>query len=162
MNVAISPEIIRGELQQQYDVANMLLRILEQEYIALSGNDLHSLETFLAGKQHCMEKLENISQAFLAKTVQFSLDQKPGIGAFLAQCDPQSKWNLESLWQQVEQSISQCRQKNNINGKIISLNYRHTQRALAILRHGGQVSESCYTPSGTSQPANSSRILGKV
>jgi flagellar biosynthesis/type III secretory pathway chaperone len=109
-----------------------------------------------------MAQFENISQDLLAKVARSSVDQKTNICTFLSQYDPQSEWNLVSLWQQVEHLISNCRKKNNINGKIISLQFRHTQQALTILRHGEQGSESCYTPSGTRMPTISSRILGKV
>jgi flagella synthesis protein FlgN len=158
----MSPHHIRNILLQEHDTARKLLEILTQEHTALIGNDLQGLETILAAKQQCMTRLEKISRDFLAFMHEDTTVARAGITAFLRQRDPQGTLKLVSLWQQVEKLLSHCRQKNSVNGKIISLNHRHIQGALSILRHGGQGLEPCYSPTGASQATVSSRILGKV
>ena len=160
--MSASPQQIHGLLRQQRDTAHKLLQTLNQEHTGLSGNDLQGIETILAAKEQCMGRLEQLSQDFLAITPRHSPEQKDAIAAFLRSRDPQGAWGLEPLWRQIEKLLSQCRQKNNLNGKVISLSRRHVQQALTILLHGGQGSEPCYSPTGVSQPAASSRILGKV
>jgi len=162
MKSTISPQQIRDILQQQCDITHKLLQVLSQEFAALSGNDLQGLETSLADKQQLMKQLEGLSQDVLAAACPSPEGEKDGISKFLQQKDPQGTWRLATMWQQLEQLLTQCRHKNSTNGKIISLSHRHIQQALAILRSGGQGSEPCYSPTGASQSPVSSRILGKV
>ena len=162
MKSTLSPQEIRSILQQQSDIADKLLGILTREFTALGGKDLQGFETILAAKQQSMEQLEELSRDILAMTRQHTTGKKDDIAKFLRHVDPQGTWGLEALWEQVDTLLHQCRQKNSTNGKIISLNHRHIQQALEILRHGGQASQACYGPTGAGQSAVSSRILGRV
>lgn len=162
MKSTISPQEVLSILQQQCHIAHKLLQVLTQEFTALSGNDLQGFETTLAAKQQFMEQLEELSQDFLAAARQHSTGKKDGIAILLRHKDPQGTWGLEPLWQQVDKLLSQCRQKNSINGKIIFLNHRRVQQALEILCQGGQGSQACYSPTGAGQSPVSSRILGKA
>ena len=162
MESTITSQDVHSVLQQQCDIAQKLLQALMQEFTALSGNDLQGLETSIAAKQQLMDKLEGLSQKIVAMASQYSTTPKEGMAIFLRRKDPQGTWDLEGLWRQVEELLSQCRQKNATNGKIISLNYRHIQQALEILRHGDQGSQACYSPTGAGQAPAPSRILGKV
>jgi len=135
---------------------------LEQEYTALNGNDLQGLETSIAVKQRLMDRLEELSRDIAAITSQYPTTTKEGVAIFLKRKDPQGTWGLESLWLQVRKLLSQCRQNNATNGKIISLNHRRIQQALEILRLGDPDSQTCYSPTGAGQAPASSRILGKV
>ena len=162
MESTISSQDVRKILQQQCDIGHKLLQALTQEFAALSGNDLQGLETSVAAKQKLMNKLEELSLNIVAMASQHSTTPKKGMELFLKRKDPQGAWGLESLWCQVEKLLSQCRQMNATNGKIISLNHRHIQQALEILRHGDQGSQTCYGPTGTGQAPAPSRILGKV
>jgi len=162
MNSTISSQDVRNILQQQCDIGHELLQTLTQEFAALSGNDLQGLETSIAAKQHLVEKLEELSQNIVTMASQYSTSPKESMAIFFKRKDPHGAWGLEDLWCQVEILLSQCRQKNATNGKIISLNHRHIQQALEILRHGDRGSQSCYGPTGTGQAPAPSRILGKV
>ena len=162
MHATISPQEIRSLLEQQYDIAYRLKSILNQEFTQLSDNDLPGLETTLAAKQKMVDMLEAISRNFLVAVHQHSSDTKDGIANFLRHNDPEKKFGLEALWLQIEELLSECRLKNSTNGKIIYLNHRQVQRALDILRTGGQSSETSYDLSGTNQSSAPSRILGKV
>ena len=162
MEMNITPPEIQAILLHQRDIARSLLEVLTQEYTALSGNDLQGIETNLAAKQRLVEQLEELSLTVLSAASPNSPGNQAGIVRFLKQKDPQGIWDLEKLWQQLDKLLSQCRLKNNTNGKIISLNHRHVQQALEILRSGGQGSQTCYTSTGTSQSPISSRSLGKV
>ena len=162
MESTISSQDVRSILQQQCDIARALLQALEQEFTALSGNDLQGLETSIAAKQQLMERLEELSQDIVAMASQYPTTTKESMARFLKHKDPQGAWGLESLWHQLEKLLSRCHQKNATNGKIISLNHRHIQQALEILRHGDQGSQACYSPAGTGRAPAPSRILGKV
>jgi len=162
MESTISSQDVRNMLQQQCDIGHKLLEALTQEFAALSGNDLQGLETSIAAKQRLMDKLEELSHDIVAMVSQYPTTPKESMAIFLKRKDPQGAWGLEALWGQVEKLLSQCRQKNATNGKIISLNHRHIQQALEILRHGDQGSQTCYGPTGTGQAPAPSRILGKV
>ena len=156
------PQEIRDILVQQREIARSLIHLLDREFAALSGNDLQGIEKTLADKQQVMDRLEGLSRELMAKTKQDSPGKRDRIVTILRHLDPRQTWGLETLWQQTSELISQCRHKNGTNGKIISLNHRHIQQALEILRHGGQSSQACYSPAGTRQTPVSSRILGKV
>lgn len=157
-----SSQKLRGLLEQQRDISRKLMQILAQEHATLSGNDLQGLETILAVKQQHMEQLEALSQEFMELTLRHSPPHKDGMIASLRHCDPQGTWGLEILWREVEGLLTQCRDKNNTNGKIIALSHRQVQQALAILRNGELAGDSCYSPTGNRPAAASSRTLGKV
>ncbi len=162
MDSTISSQDIRSILQHQHDIAHKLLQTLEQEYTALNGNDLQGLETSIAVKQQLMDRLEEISRDIVEIAPQYPATTKEGMAIFLKHKDPQGTWGLETLWLQVRKLLSQCRQNNATNGKIISLNHRRIQQALEILRHGDPNSQTCYSPTGAGQAPAPSRILGKV
>jgi len=157
-----SPQRLRALLDQQRDVSRELLQILAREHAALSGNDLQGLETILAVKQQNMDQLEALSRQFMELTRRHSPPHKDGMIASLRHCDPQGTWGLETLWRELEGLLTQCRDKNNTNGKIIALSHRQVQQALAILRNGELAGDSCYSPTGNRPAAASSRTLGKV
>ena len=158
----VSPNEIRDILVQQRDITHSLDRLLDQEFAALSGNNLQDIEAILAAKQQLMERLEQLSRELLASTSQYSLGTKGDVAVFLRHLDPHETWGLDSLWQRIYELLSQCHQKNSTNGKIISLNHRHIQQALEILRGEGQNPQACYSSTGTHQASVSSRILGKI
>ena len=162
MHSDISPRELRGILQEQCEIGHELLQILNREYAELSGNDLPGLETTLAAKQNLIDRFEGLSLDLMARARQYSNNKKDGIAGFLQHEDPQGIWGLESLWRQVSKLLSECRQRNGTNGKVILLNQRHIQSALEILRHGEQDPAACYSPSGAGQPPAPSRVLGKV
>ena len=162
MEPNVSPKEIRDIFIQQRDIAHSLGQLLTQEHTAISGKNLQGIESTLAAKQQLMEGLEAFSRELLARISQYSPDKKVGVVVFLRRLDPQGTWGLESLWQQINELLSQCRQKNSTNGKIISLNHRHIQQALEILRGEVQNPQACYSSTGTHQAPVSSRILGKI
>jgi flagellar biosynthesis/type III secretory pathway chaperone len=162
MQATILPQEIRSILEEQYNIAYKLRITLNQEYKQLSDNDLPGLEISLEAKQKMIDMLEAISRNFLAAVHQHFPDTKDAITKFLRHKDPENKFGLEAIWQQIEEQLSACRQKNSTNGKIIYLNHRQFQRALEILRTGCQSSETSYDLSGANHSSAPSRILGKV
>lgn len=157
-----APQQLHDLLQRQRDTARQLWQILDREHTALTGNDLQGLETILAAKQECMARLEAASREYLALSRRQSPSPEAGIDATLRHNDPQDRWGLAALWRQLEELITQCRDKNSANGKIIALNHRHVQQALTILRSGEPGSEPCYDPGGGRPSGAGSRTLGKV
>ena len=162
MESTTPPQEIHSILEQQHEIAQKLLRLLAAEFIALSGNDLQGIETNVAAKQHLIEQLEDLTGMLLMTKSQYASANNGSIERFLRDHDPHGLWGLVPLWLQIDALLSQCRQKNSTNGKIISLNHRHIQQALEILRHGGQDPQACYSSTGNRQSTASSRILGKV
>jgi flagellar biosynthesis/type III secretory pathway chaperone len=154
---------LRSLLQRQYDGARHMLRILDQEHAAISGNRLQDMEQLLAAKQQSIAELESLSQEFLALALAPSSPAKGNAMAeTLRQRDPTGTWGLESLWREVELLLTQCRVKNNVNGKVIALGHRRIQQALSILRGGELNAESCYGATGSRAAIGVSRTIGKV
>ena len=162
MESTYSVQGILDNLNKQLEISQGLLRILDEEFEALSGNDLPRFETILAAKQNVMDRLETCSLVLLNLASQQDPNKSINLGKFLKQADPEGIWGLAPIWQQLAKLLADCRRKNSINGKIIALNHRHFQKALEILRHGGHNPQVCYGPAGMSQSASSPRFLGKV
>lgn len=149
-------------LQRQYDSARLMLRILDQEHAAISGNRLQDMEQLLAAKQQSIADLESLSEAFLVLVLGPSRAKGNVVAETLRHYDPMGTRGLESLWREVELLLTQCRDKNNINGKIIALGQRRIQQALSILRGDELNAESCYGATGSRAAIGASRTIGKV
>lgn len=150
-------------LQRQHRNLRRLLTALDEEHVALAGNAVLAIEAATATKQACLVELEldMERQTSLLTRMGFASNDE-GMTAYLRHHDKDGRMRLEMLWGQIKELLQRCREQNLINGRIVTMNQRHAQRALTILRGGGPAPEDCYGPRGETNPVPASRSLGKV
>lgn len=150
-------------LGHQHDSIVRLLETLKDEQAALTGNNLPALEAATAAKQTCLTDIEQFFhlQTRLVEAAGFALDDR-GMSAYLRQCDPQERLGLELRWRQIKELFGRCREQNLLNGRVVTINHRQTQRAISILRGDGLNNDACYGPRGQTNNNLAIRSLGKV
>lgn len=150
-------------LEHQYSGVTLLMETLKAEQTALTGNHLTDLEAATAAKHACLLEIEQgfHRQAALLKDAGLTSDDA-GMLAYLRQHDPRGHLRLELRWRQIKELFGRCREQNLLNGRIVSIHHRQTQRALSILCGGEPDKNNCYGPGGRTNATFASRSLGKV
>jgi hypothetical protein len=110
------------------------------------------ISTWSRKPSHLANCFGEVSRDLLAAPHQYSTDGKNGTALFLRHPDPQGTWGSESLGQQVENCLFQCRQQNSANGKIISISHRQTQQALEFSGMAGDARRSATAPPALAKP----------
>jgi len=135
------------------DIANYLEQLfhaLENEYQALSDNNLPAIETVAQEKVLLMEQLEDLNKErrLLLEEAELNLSAT-GIDNFFNSSTINNNPSLKTLWGSISTLSTQCEKQNNINGIIIDNNKRHTENALSVLQ-GKQQTTELYSSKGQS------------
>lgn len=142
--------------------AGGLLAVLQREHILLSGRDPAAIEEIAREKQRYVTQLHVSGQAHAAALRAAGyLPTTPTLQDWLRQRDRHSGSRLIPLWQQLESLLTACRQLNQLNGGLIEINRRHSQRALGILLGKTEETE-LYSSAGATQGSGYSRTLARA
>ena len=154
---------LKALLERQQHHTHRLAAALKEEQTALTAGSVAAIEAATAGKHVCLQQLEEDAQSQATLLAQARLpSDEAGMNAYLHRCDPAGELQLEAQWRKVKDALARCREHNLINGRILTLQQRQTQQALAILRGGGAQSEECYSAKGRGAKGITSRSLGRV
>lgn len=142
--------------------AMRLLAVLQHEHTLLSGRDASAIERTAEEKQHFLAQLDASGQAHSAalRAAGYA-EHTQSMQDWLRQLDQHTGSQLTPLWQRLESLLTACRQQNQINGGIIEISRRHTQRALGIL-HGKSEETELYSPGGATCGTGFSRTLARA
>lgn len=137
---------IQSLLEEDVKACNALLQLLEQERSALKERNHEQLEAIIHTKAHHLQHLENSAKirsewAHLYQSSEQNPEEK-----WRSIMDEQAPTTVK-LWQELKQLLQQCRQENEVNGKILSRNQKTFSRLMSILR-GQTGSTSLYTNKG--------------
>lgn len=154
---------LRDILRQEVDAATALLKILGEEYAALTRRDADNMEAVVAAKKEHIATLEHLSkrQVMTLQGAGYALDSD-GLQCYVEHHDRDGRHQLRALLDRVKHLLMQCKEQNELNGRLVALGRQHTQHALALLR-GEEPAAACYAPKGTNGPAApSKRMLAKA
>ncbi len=132
--------------------------VLEEERDALVGADADRLLSLSEDKARAVERLVELAQARTAALQAMSLD--PSTGDFqkrIAACDHR----LAPLWTSLVAVASQARERNRINGDLLSSRMAHNRAALDTF-HAAARRHSVYGPDGQSVFQSANRPLGQA
>lgn len=142
--------------------AMRLLAVLKHEHSLLSGRDATAIERVAEEKRHYLTQLDASGQAHgAALRAAGYTEYTQSMQDWLKQLDKRAGSQLTSLWQQLESLLTACHQQNQLNGGVIEISRRHTQRALSIL-HGKPEETELYSPGGATRGGGFSRTLARV
>jgi len=145
------------------DIANYLEQLfhaLENEFKALSDNDIQAIQAIAQEKVLLMEQLEDLNKERRLLLEEAGLNlATTGIDDLLNSSKITSSPHLKTLWNNISNLSKQCDKQNNINGIIIDNNKRHTENALSVLQ-GKQQTNELYSSKGQSikMPKNQTLI----
>lgn len=149
-------------LQSEVATAARLLAILQTEQQALADSDAEALEKLLGQKQPLLQLLDLATHEHKSLLTRAGLaSDARDIEGFLTAVDRGGS-GVASTWQQLRNTVQQCRDQNQRNGRLAVFQRRKTEQALNILLGSAPNNES-YGPDGTStSSASSSRPLTSV
>ena len=142
--------------------AMRLLAVLQHEHILLSSRDPAAIEQVAQEKQQFLAQLDASGRAHsTALRGAGYVEHGQSLQDWLRQVDQRSGSRLTSLWLQLESLLTACHRQNQINGGVIEISRRHTQRALGILLGKPEEAE-LYNPGGATRSSGFSRTLARA
>ena len=147
-----SPETM---LVRECDAGARLLDILCEEHRALTNRDIETLGRIVHEKKQQVIELESLARErdAILRELGFTVGRE-GIESWLHQ---RSNGAALGLWKELQDLLLRGRQQNRINGGLVEINRRCTQRALGLLQ-GQPPEQEIYGPTGVSSAAVRSSI----
>jgi flagella synthesis protein FlgN len=153
------------ELLRNLDnISNCLNETLKEEQAVLKLTDNQQLTTLSTTKKALVSSLEAQTKSIhvLLKNNRINKGLY-GLSDFIEQLNPgEGKQTLTELWASIQALSEDNKKLNDINGSIIELNRRYTQRSLDVLRGQIGVSNSTYGSDGQAMTSKVSRNLSIV
>ncbi|MBT8448766.1 MAG: flagellar protein FlgN [Gammaproteobacteria bacterium] len=141
-------------LQTEIHHIEHLYDLLIAEKSAIETNQIADLDEISQNKQQALINIEDASRhraEFLLAAVQAPSD-KERLRKFIDNAPKMDKELLEKRFSLLDDALSKCKEQNNINAMIISMNQRHIERNMNILK-GIDNNSMTYTNKGTTQAA---------
>jgi flagella synthesis protein FlgN len=152
-------DLLSRLLQQDLHELEILSRLLEQEKQALRNRDANEIQSLGQSKQELVLSLERRSRQKAQLLAKSPLRIRPGqVREKLVTLNNE---NLLQLWDRTQSAMSHCKERNLLNGKIISLSLQRTHRLMDLLR--GQHSQpAIYGSQGKTHSSGGRSSLGKA
>ncbi|ORU94554.1 MAG: flagellar biosynthesis protein FlgN [Cycloclasticus sp. symbiont of Bathymodiolus heckerae] len=159
-----SSEQLLELVQTLEHISSQLNDILEQEQTVLKAQDSQQLTILSVKKKSLVSALENHT-----KTVHIFLHNMNvkkglyGLSNLISEIKSETEKQLLSTSWLRTQTLSEANKKiNEVNGSIIELNRRHTQRSLDVLRGQVGATSSTYGADGHAMKNKISRNISIV
>lgn len=155
-------------LDRQIAVGNSLLAALESERGTLTGFDLAALADSTAEKERLAAEFDRLDgdRRLLVARLGFGAARADMVALIRAAEDPAYREDarqagpLATRWRRLVSLAERCRDANERNGLIVSMQSRRVTKTLNVLRTG-RADELTYGPAG-SAGAGYARALGRV
>lgn len=159
MNLTQQQLAMRALVARELEHAEHLLELLAKERTTL-GTDGDAIEALANAKAERIEQLEQLHAQRVQLLRQAGCDgSRDGMDLFLRRS--RSGAELRSAWQQLLETISACRDQNQINGIIVESTRRSLRDTLSILQ-GQQPDDATYGENGYQTSSNLSRSWAKA
>jgi flagella synthesis protein FlgN len=155
-----SSQQIAQRLDQESQLCTRLLSALNAEHEALKLRDTSALDRAVQDKEACVSELEQNELALfqILSHCGFSNDTN-GFQQYLDSLsgndDP---YNIRSRWKTLSGQIAECRQLNQVNGRILNASLANTQQLLNLL-NGREPDVGTYKPSGKTDDGDNNHSL---
>lgn len=142
------------------ECSQRLLDVLQQEDRALRRTDTDSIDQITAAKQALILEMESHQRAQDRFLAAHNLPPGPlGIQRHLETLPADAP--EQSAWKSLKALITQCRNRNEINGGILALSRQHVQQSLDILK-GSPETGPIYGRNGEALSATRTSPLAKA
>ena len=136
-----------NQLSAETNLAKTMAKVLDDERNALANSDSTQIDQTSQKKRALLADLEVHARKRLQLVTDMGYRKEIGtVRHFLSQKDP-SQTLLQS-WDSLNRQLQLCSDKNQINGRVISLSQRKTEMALNVLRGQLPQSNSAYNRLG--------------
>jgi flagellar biosynthesis protein FlgN len=130
--------------------SQQLLDCLKQEKLVLDGNQLDKLNDISSNKQILLDQLEQLDKQRAANSTNENFNN------FIARSNDKT---LIHQWQLTRQSIIDCQQQNEINGRLLNKCSQINHDILSIFSGRNQQADETYDATGN-QTGNASLFNG--
>lgn len=156
----VSPDQVRGLLDQEVENLQSLLNILRREHDALVNSDVEAIEQITGLKNQALSiqaDLTNYRQRLLTNAQGGATDDP--LSDYVATSDDSE---LEALYTRLSSLAEECHRHNRTNGRLIAQKHQLTLGALDILRRTDSKGATYSLSGKTSGPDQTGRSLGKA
>ncbi len=159
MKSTISAKAIENQIGKDIDACNILLDLLEKEQSALSDKDADLLAEIIEQKTQPLSQLE----ASAKQRIHWSIEAEGET--------PSEKWQamlrdlshekIKENWETLKKLTQDCRERNEVNGKILARQQQVYGRLLELLR-GQTQAPNLYNAAGSTTGSNRSFKLNEA
>ncbi len=148
-------------IQVLENTSSQLNDVLKKEQDILKSNDSQELLTLSKEKKALVSSLESHTKTTHIFLRNMNINKGLyGLSDFLSQIKQgETKTRLTDLWLNIQSFADTNKKLNDINGSIIELNRRHTQRSLDVLRGQTGSTTSTYGADGQTMKGKTSNNL---
>lgn len=132
MTPNITAQQVQDQLSADISACTALLRLLEEEQSALAEKDADALASIIDQKLPALAQLEESAKQ--RSLWSGALSASDVAGAWEKVLDKMQQQKLKSDWEQVKTLTRECREKNEVNGKILARHQKVYGRLLDLLR----------------------------
>lgn len=161
--VQVSAQAVEQMIRKDITSADALAKLLTHEHEVLQSRDHQGLSALLERKQALMAQLEQNARQrsgwikFLAERTRLPAEQ-----CWERLLQELANPEVSELWQQFQGKIKDCKNANEINGKMISRGQRTLKQLLGIIRGQQVQNPKLYTAAGDTRTQNQSHTVIKV
>lgn len=159
MTLNVDAAQIEAQISQDIQACELLLSLLAQEQDALKNREPDALAEIIEAKIPPLSHLEQSAQV-RASWLQ-AAGQETTAEAWLKMLSNSEQLSLKENWYKLKTLMTECRLKNEVNGKLLVRNQQVFGRLLDLLR-GQNTSANLYTASGAAKGYSGSNIVGEA
>lgn len=146
-------------LRQDLTNLNALQSLLGQEQNLLKTRDSEDIKRISENKASLVKQIETHAKEKARLLASSGWGVKPGqVGETLKKLGDEE---LYDLWQETVSALQSCKDKNTVNGTIISHTLQRTAKLMNIIR-GQNKAPNLYGQKGKTSQISGSHILGKA
>jgi len=152
-------EQLKQLLKQDTVELNNLNKLLETEKETLKTRNSQKIQAIANSKQQIIQSLETRAKLKAKLIAKSGLGIRPGeVETTLKTLNDEE---LINLWQSSREKLSACKDKNHINGSIITRTLSRTNKLMSIVR-GQNNSQKLYGQQGKERSYSGSQIIGQA
>jgi len=143
---------LKSLLQQQSAALENLHTTLMEEYHALKERNAESVNKLSGEKNRLLNELETLDKERQRYLLSVTQNEKSNVNI---------NHEIKQLSDEIEVSLNNCKQQNNINGGIIEMSKSFNENMLNIIC-GNTNKETTYASTGKSNTNKNQHSLGRV
>ncbi|MBL4865109.1 MAG: flagellar protein FlgN [Pseudomonadales bacterium] len=150
-------------INENFVLAQKLSIQLKAERACIAKRDFNGHQKILDEKTECVKGLAQAEQHLILLFKKMGIEDYDSakIDALILNCPPSHRSLISSGWKSLKAELSQCKQLNSINGRIIHHSKGHIDRLLSIIK-GQDHRATLYQADGHSQHQAATRSLARA
>ncbi len=155
--MSVNPQLVREMLARDQHAAEQLLSLLEQESETLKQRDHQALAALVEAKAEHIHVLEAHSSERSALLTSLSLPADSN--GWLSYMGKNSELTpIIPAWNELQKILTQCKQQNEINGKLIGRSQQTLKRLVNLIKGKTEASELYNAKGNTTNSALSNTV----